>query len=212
MGTVFRPGPLRPSSRGLILICLLSAPVPAWAQDPPAAAQAANPAGTQPPWYHDLAVNAFLSVAYSYNFNAPASRTNQFRVFDFDDRSFKLDAAEMVVQKPVSTSGEVGFRVDAMVGASIPRVTAVAGYARYTFTPRLAVAIRAERFADPDGVRTGVVQRLTSFTLTPEIKPGAHLAVRADIRIDHSDADVFETAAGPARHQSTVALNTVCFF
>lgn len=48
-----------------------------------------TPAPTPPPklWYEEIAVNGFLSTSYSYNFNRPASGTNQFRVFDFDDLS-----------------------------------------------------------------------------------------------------------------------------
>jgi hypothetical protein len=378
-----------------MLACVLLAPTPAAAQDPPATTPTPQATDDQAsaPWCREFSFNAFLSMAYSYNFNAPASRTNQFRVFDFDDRSFKLDAAEFVVQKAVTKAGEVGFRVDAMVGASIPRVAAaaglfrdsagkaqdydihqafisyvvpigrglrvdggkfvthfayeviegydgyndnysrsflfgyavpfthtgvkasypfsdrvsgavlvvngwdnvkdnnsalsfgaqvtvvvhprvtivgnymggperdgdtqdsrhlydvcatwkvtdrvtasfnanhgsdaneplpsgpadatwnaLAGYARYTVTPRFGVVFRAERFADPDGVRTGVAQRLTGFTLTPELEPAPHFAVRADIRIDRSDTSVFETATGFARHQTTFAFNTIYFF
>jgi hypothetical protein len=374
------------------VLCALLAACPAAAQEPASPPPAARDQNSGD-WYRELSFNAFLSIAYSYNFNDPPSRTNQFRVFDFTDRSFKLDAAEFVVQKPVTKSGEAGFRVDAMVGSSIPRVaasaglfrdstgaaedfdihqafvsyivpigrglrldggkfvtyfayeviegydnyndnysrsflfgyavpfthtgakasytfndrvsgalfavngwddainnnaslsvggqvtvvphprvtimanymggperegethefrrlyelcaswkvagrlsvaidatrgrdentplpdgpgdatwSAVAGYARYTMTPRLAVAVRAERFADPDGARTGVAQRLSGLTLTPELKPAPHLVVRADIRVDRSDASVFETPSGLARRQTTIALNTICSF
>ena len=389
------PGALRVFLCGLMLACSLFVPSRAAAQDPPAPPSTPPDAGDQAfaPWYRELSFNAFLSIAYSYTLNAPASRTNQFRVFDFDDRSFKLDAAELVVQKPVTKAGEVGFRVDAMVGASIPRIaasaglfrdstgkaqdydihqalvsyivpvgrglrvdagkfvthfayeviegydnyndnysrsflfgyavpfthtgvkasypfsdrvsgallvvngwdnvvdnnaalsfgaqmtvvvdprvtivgnymggperdgdtqdsrhlydvcatwkltdrvtaalnanhgreanepfpdgpaiatwSAVAAYGRYTVTPRFGLVVRAERFADPQGVRTGVAQRLTGVTLTPELKPAPHFVVRADIRMDRSDASVFETSTGFARHQTTVAFNTLYFF
>ncbi len=88
-----------------------------------------TPAPTPPPkpWYEEIAVNGFLSTSYSYNTNRPASGTNQFRVFDFDDNSFKVDVAELVLQKAVSKPGETGFRVDAEAGSSIPRVSAAYG-------------------------------------------------------------------------------------
>lgn len=88
------------------------------------------PAPTPAPWYQEIAVNGFVSASYSYNVNRPASGMNGYRVFDFDDNSFKLDVAELVLQKPVAKPGEVGFRVDAVAGGSIPRVSASAGLFR----------------------------------------------------------------------------------
>jgi len=73
-------------------------------------------------WYDDLMLNGFVSTSYSYNFNIPASGTNQFRVFDFENNTFKLDAAELVFQKALTNPGDAGFRVDLTSGSSIPRV------------------------------------------------------------------------------------------
>lgn len=75
-------------------------------------------------------LHAFVSTGYSYNFNQPPSRTNQLRVFDVDDNSFRLDVAEIVAQKVAARSGEAGFRVDVVAGSSIPRVSAAAGLFR----------------------------------------------------------------------------------
>ena len=75
-------------------------------------------------------MNGFLSTSYSYNFNRPPSGMNQYRVFDFDDNTIKVDVAELVVQKAVSKAGEAGFRIDAVAGSSIPRVSAAAGLFR----------------------------------------------------------------------------------
>jgi hypothetical protein len=89
-----------------------------------------QPAPAAKPWYEEIAVNAFVSASYSYNTNRPDSRTNQFRVFDFDDNTFKVDGAELVIQKAVAKPGEAGFRLDAVAGGSIPRVSAAAGLFR----------------------------------------------------------------------------------
>ena len=86
-------------------------------------------AATQP-WYEAITVDGLVSSSYSYNFNRPASRLNGFRVFDFDDNSFKVDVAELVLQKPMPKAGDAGFRVDVAAGGSIPRVTAAAGLFR----------------------------------------------------------------------------------
>lgn len=83
-----------------------------------------------PKWYEAVSVNGFVSTSWSYNFNRPASGTNRYRVFDFDDDTIKVDVAELVLQKAVSKAGDVGFRVDAVAGGSIPRVTAASGLFR----------------------------------------------------------------------------------
>src|SRR5205809_3180930 len=119
----------------------------AWASTPrPCAAAAADsgttapgdsagpssspPAGPLPVWLGDVTFDGFLSASYSYNFNRPASGANQFRVFDFDDDTFKLDVFELVTQRPVAKPRDSGFRVDLTLGGSIPRVTASAGLFR----------------------------------------------------------------------------------
>lgn len=87
-------------------------------------------ASAAPTWPSEVTLNGFLSTGYSYNFNRPLSGTNQFRVFDFDDNTFKVDVLELVVQKPVSKPRDSGFRADLDFGSSIPRVTASAGLFR----------------------------------------------------------------------------------
>lgn len=83
-----------------------------------------------PAWTQEITLNGFLKTSYSYNFNRPASATNQFRVFDFDDNTFKVDEFELVAQKPMAKPRDAGFRVDFTVGSSVPRVTASAGLFR----------------------------------------------------------------------------------
>ena len=106
--------------------------VPAAAQspgEPPVQSPAPAPAPAAP-WYQDLSVNGLVEGSWVFNTNAPASRTNQFRVFDTDDRSLTLDEVELVLQRAIATPGQVGFRVDATFGATVPRVTASAGLFR----------------------------------------------------------------------------------
>src|SRR5262245_51474280 len=118
--------------RARILLGLALAAACACASRPCVAEPAADDsAGATPPaWPADVSLNGFLSTSYSYNFNDPASGTNQFRVFDFDDRTFKVDVFELVVQKKVAKPREAGFRVDVTLGSSIPRVTASSGLFR----------------------------------------------------------------------------------
>ena len=94
------------------------------------AADSAGAASNVPAWLDQVSVNGFLSASYSYNTNQPPSGTNQLRVFDFDDRTFKLDVFELVTQKPVAKPRDAGFRVDLTLGSSIPRVAASSGLFR----------------------------------------------------------------------------------
>jgi len=118
--------PTRPSSSLAAALAVLGV---ALCLTAPASAQTAAPA-PEPKWYEAVTVNGFLAASYSYNTNRPLSGTNQLRVFDFDDQTFKVDVAELVVQKAIAKPGEVGFRVDAVAGSSIPRVSAASGLFR----------------------------------------------------------------------------------
>ena len=352
---------------------------------------AASAAAAPPPWYEAITVNGLVSSSYSYNFNRPPSRLNGFRVFDFDDNSFKLDVAELVLQKPTPHAGDAGFRVDVAAGGSIPRVSAAAGlfrdsggvaqdfdlqqayigylasagrglrldfgkfvthhgyevidgydgwndnvtrsflfgfaipfthtgiraayafsdrisgtvmvvngwdvatdnnrqksvgaqlsltpapewtvvlngmygaerpdnsgdartmldmvamwkprgrvslglnmdhgsevdavvpgqnarwdgvaaYARVDVARRFSLVARAEQFGDWDGARTGVSQRLSEITLTPEFRPARGLVVRGDLRFDHSDHPVFDARSGPKQDQTTAIANVLFAF
>jgi hypothetical protein len=80
-------------------------------------------AAALPKWFDELSVNAFVSTAYEYNSNRPTSGATSFRVFDFNDNSFNLDVAELVVQIAASKPNDAGFRVDFATGNSIPQIT-----------------------------------------------------------------------------------------
>src|SRR6266850_7415355 len=86
--------------------------------------------GGSPAWFNGMTLNGLIATSYSYNFNRPGSGTSQFRVFDFDDNTFKLDEFELVAQKAVGKTRDSGFRVDLTLGSSVPRVTASAGLFR----------------------------------------------------------------------------------
>lgn len=83
-----------------------------------------------PHWYEAMVLDGMLSASDSYDLNHPASGRNQYRVFDFDDNSLKVDVLELVLQRAPARAGEVGFRVDLAAGSSIPRVSAAGGLFR----------------------------------------------------------------------------------
>jgi hypothetical protein len=349
-------------------------------------AQTAFAQDTAPkPWYSSLLVNGFVTSSFSYNFNTPDSRKNQFRVFDYDDNSFKIDACELVFHKDAGSPGEAGFRIDVMAGSSIPAIArsaglnagdldvqqayasyiapvgrglridagkfvthagyelidghdgyndnatrsflfgyaipfthtglrlgygfsdafgaslflvngwdvavdnnrsktvgaqlslapgggvtcfvnalygperadnnsdnralvdvcgtvalsdvvtvgingdygaeqrvlqgggdarwmGVAAYLRLNLCADFSLALRGELFDDKDGVRTGTVQKLTGVTITPEYRPAPGFVVRADLRLDSSDQEVFEKIDAPSKSQSTVCINALFVF
>jgi hypothetical protein len=80
-------------------------------------------------WFQQITLNAFASASYTWNFNNPASNTNQLRAFDYDHNSFRIDAAEIVVQKAVANRGDFGFRIDVAMGA-VAKVAAARGLFR----------------------------------------------------------------------------------
>ena len=119
----------------LFLACLfvfsaLAVPVFGQTLADPAPPRAGSAVPPDKPWYQDLSFNGLVSTSLVVNFNTPASRTNQFRVFDADDRSFKLDVFEFDVQRAISTPGQAGFRADFTFGSSVSKVTAAAGLFR----------------------------------------------------------------------------------
>ena len=81
------------------------------------------------PGHQAIEFHGLVSTSFSYNLNQPASRTNQLRVFDFDDEAFRIDLVELVVQRPVALPGDLGFRVDFTAGA-VSRIVASRGLFR----------------------------------------------------------------------------------
>ena len=104
-----------------------SAPAAQPAPEEPTPAPAAAPA---PKWYETVDVKGLVSASWSANGNRPASGTNALRAFDAEDLSIRLDVAALVVQRPAEEPGEAGFRLDALAGSSVPRLTAARGLFR----------------------------------------------------------------------------------
>jgi len=88
----------------------------------------------------------------------------------------------------------------------------VVGYARFGLSDTFALILRGELFNDRDGARTGIAQKLKGVTLTPELKVSPHFVVRADLRVDWSNHDVFEKKEGFTGSQPTGLLNVIYLF
>lgn len=85
-----------------------------------------------------------------------------------------------------------------------------AGYARVRWLAWMASAIRGEYFADPYGFTTGTRQGVVEATLTHDFLTTlerARIALRLELRHDHSSALAFEGAEGTRRRtQDTLTL------
>ena len=78
--------------------------------------------------------------------------------------------------------------------SSAPKhVTGGAGYARYQWTPRMALAGRAEYLSDRGGLFSGTTQALKEFTGTYEYKVANGLLSRLEYRRDWSNVPFFLT-------------------
>src|SRR5206468_7049067 len=78
---------------GMLLIAVLAS-LAGLGIGPVPRAKAQDSTSTRP-WYEAISLNGFVSSSYSYSFNRPLSLVNGYRVFDLDDKSFKIDVAEL---------------------------------------------------------------------------------------------------------------------
>jgi len=82
------------------------------------------------PWYQAVTFDVLAEASYIFNFNRPDSGLNQYRAFDYEDRTVELDQVQLVIQKPVAKPREGGFRLDMSAGTTVPKVTAAYGLFR----------------------------------------------------------------------------------
>jgi Putative beta-barrel porin-2, OmpL-like. bbp2 len=86
-----------------------------------------------------------------------------------------------------------------------------AGYARYAFTPRIAVAARAEYLSDRGGLFSGLNQALKETTATFDYKLSEGFLMRYEWRRDFSNQPSFLTSTQNilSKEQSTATLGLV---
>jgi len=111
-------------------------------------------------------------------------------------------------------NGDYGRETDASLAE--PGADAVwkgiAAYARYDLTSRFAVALRGETFRDEGGTRlgTGLATTVREATITPTYKFTDRFLMRADVRFDRSNREVFVKEGGALKKsQATIAGNVV---
>jgi hypothetical protein len=90
--------------------------------------------------------------------------------------------------------------------------TGIAGYIRYVFNQRYAVATRYEYYDDHDGFTTGAAQHLNGVTGTFQRMIGERIISRAEVRRDASNVRFFARGSGPVASQYTVTGGLVFIF
>jgi hypothetical protein len=147
--------------------------------------------------------------------------TASFNTFDGpelpDDNSHWRHFGNLIATYKATPMISVGCSLDRghqeLSGGSAANWFGIAGYGRYTFDARRAIAIRVERFNDPDNGISGASQRLTEATLTYEYHPAGHLILKLEARRDHSTASIFAKSSGStARNESIVVIGAVATF
>ncbi len=83
-----------------------------------------------------------------------------------------------------------------------------AAAAKYDFSDRYSLAVRAEYFKDEDGVRTGIKQSMKEITITPEIRIAKGLIIRPEYRHDWAGEKTFDSRRDVMnkKSQDTLAL------
>ncbi len=103
-----------------------------------------------------------------------------------------------------NTSSTLGLQRDHWSG--------VAGYAKYAFTERLALAGRYDTFRDQSAFYTGLAQTLHGFTMTQEVKLKNNLVSKFEFRRGVSNQDFFTASQGTLSKDQNVGLIGVTWF
>jgi hypothetical protein len=124
-----------------------------------------------------------------------------------DNRSLLDLVATITPIKPLTISLNYDYGTEETAGASTAKWSGISAIAKYAFSDSYSLAVRGESFDDTDGTRTGLKQKLTEVTLTPEIKTASGLIVRPEYRHDTSDKESFDNLT--KKSQDTIALGVM---
>jgi hypothetical protein len=120
-----------------------------------------------------------------------------------------------LVTDKLTLAAEADYVINRVQEFSPPsRVTGGAAYARYQFTPKFALAGRAEYLSDRGGLFSGVTQALKETTATAEYKFADGFLMRAEWRRDFSNQPFFltERPGFLKKEQNTATLGLVWWF
>jgi len=120
-----------------------------------------------------------------------------------------------LVTEKLTLAAEADYVINRVQEFSAPsRVTGGAAYARYQFTPKFALAGRAEYLSDRGGLFSGVTQALKETTFTADYKLADGFLMRGEWRRDFSNQPFFltDTPGALKKDQNTATLGLVWWF
>jgi len=147
--------------------------------------------------------------------------STSFNTFDGpelpNDNAHWRHFGDLIVLYKTTPSLTIGGSLDRghqeLPGQAAANWLGIAGYGRYTLGQRRALAVRVERFSDPDNGISGTSQKLTEATLTYEYRPVENLILKVEGRRDHSTALVFDRGvSGESKNQTIVVIGAVVTF
>lgn len=115
----------------------------------------------------------------------------------------------------LTLAGEFDYVVNRTQPSLAPaHVTGGVAYARYRFSPKFALAARAEYLSDRGGLFSGITQALKETTLTADYNVAEGFLVRTEWRRDFSNRPFFLTAMPGRlkREQNTATLGLIWWF
>jgi hypothetical protein len=119
------------------------------------------------------------------------------------------------VTSKLTLAAEADYVINRVQTFSPPaRVSGGAGYARYQFTPKFALAGRGEYLSDRGGLFSGVTQALKETTVTADYRVVEGFLVRSEWRRDFSN-QAFFLSHSPGilkREQNTATLGVIWWF
>jgi len=149
-----------------------------------------------------------FSLAQSYMFGPETAGTNAH----WRQVSDTVATYSPTARLTTSVNFDYG-RGDRVMGIPTPVFwTGIAGYVKYAFDERYALATRYEYYNDHDGFTTGTAQHLNEFTGTFQRTVAHHLITRLEFRRDFSNRPVFTKGTSPAMGQNTLAAGMVYSF
>jgi hypothetical protein len=124
-----------------------------------------------------------------------------------DKRALLDIVATIKPMKPLAIILNYDNGKEDMGSATSVKWSGFSGIVKYDINDTFSVSVRGESFDDKDGARTGTAQKLTEYTVTPEIRLANGLVVRPEYRHDSSDKQSFDN--GTKKTQDTIALGVM---
>lgn len=159
-------------------------------------------------------------VSFGWNPSKKVSVTQNYMIGpeETNDNRDKRQLVDTVVTYSPTPRLSLMWNYDYGRGDRMARVanpvywTGVAGYVRYAFNDRYALATRYEYFDDHNGFTTGTAQHFNEVTETFERKINGYLITRLEFRRDIASQPTFVKGSLPVKAQNTVAGGLIYTF